>query len=208
MPRAACRDPIYYRRRYPAEVIELCVRWPHRRRSPGCGPGFIRKSVSSNSVGMPICANRANAAWNQLYEINPSLVGGCRPLHVRSQLDDRDWSVEHSEVTTSWGIASEIVVVRRLSRAKSVSDGSDDQVLHRLLWLWRLGARYRRAPGAGKCQRHVMPLSDVPAQCGVSPNILLMTSSAFASKHRPWLRRIRRGCHEWTFSNAAFALRG
>ena len=27
MPRAACRDPIYYRRRYPAEVIELCVRW-------------------------------------------------------------------------------------------------------------------------------------------------------------------------------------
>ncbi|HEX5458561.1 MAG TPA: IS6 family transposase [Steroidobacteraceae bacterium] len=27
MPRAASRDPIYYRRRYPAEVIELCVRW-------------------------------------------------------------------------------------------------------------------------------------------------------------------------------------
>lgn len=27
MPRAATRDPIYYRRRYPAEVIELCVRW-------------------------------------------------------------------------------------------------------------------------------------------------------------------------------------
>jgi transposase-like protein len=27
MPRAGLRDPIYYRRRYPAEVIELCVRW-------------------------------------------------------------------------------------------------------------------------------------------------------------------------------------
>ncbi len=27
MPRAASRDPIYYRRRYPAELIELCVRW-------------------------------------------------------------------------------------------------------------------------------------------------------------------------------------
>ena len=27
MPRAASRDPIYCRRRYPAEVIELCVRW-------------------------------------------------------------------------------------------------------------------------------------------------------------------------------------
>jgi transposase-like protein len=27
MPRAASRDPIYYRRRYTPEVIELCVRW-------------------------------------------------------------------------------------------------------------------------------------------------------------------------------------
>ena len=27
MPRAASRDPIYYRRRYSPEVIELCVRW-------------------------------------------------------------------------------------------------------------------------------------------------------------------------------------
>jgi len=27
MPRAACRDSIYYRRRYTPEVIELCVRW-------------------------------------------------------------------------------------------------------------------------------------------------------------------------------------
>ena len=26
-PRAASRDPIYYRRRYGPEVIELCVRW-------------------------------------------------------------------------------------------------------------------------------------------------------------------------------------
>ena len=27
MPRATSREPIYYRRRYAPEVIELCVRW-------------------------------------------------------------------------------------------------------------------------------------------------------------------------------------
>lgn len=27
MPRAASRDPIYRRRRYTPELIELCVRW-------------------------------------------------------------------------------------------------------------------------------------------------------------------------------------
>jgi hypothetical protein len=40
-------------------------------------------------------------------------VGGCRSLQRRSWLDERDWTVEHAQVVTSWGIASEIVVARR-----------------------------------------------------------------------------------------------
>lgn len=55
-----------------------------------------------------------SAAWRRLYEANPSLVGGCRPLQRCSWLDERDWCVEHVELVTSWGIASEIVVARRL----------------------------------------------------------------------------------------------
>lgn len=50
----------------------------------------------------------------RLYKINPSLVGGCRSLQRRCWLDQRGWSVEHEEVVTSWGVASEIVIARRL----------------------------------------------------------------------------------------------
>jgi len=46
------------------------------------------------------------------------------------------------------------------------------------------------------------------SQRGGYLNILPMTSPAFVSKHRPWLSKIRCGCHEWIFPMAAFAFRG
>jgi hypothetical protein len=42
-------------------------------------------------------------------------------------------------------------------------------------------------------------------QRGGSPNILRITLSASASKHRPWLSKIRCGCHEWIFLIATSA---
>src|SRR6516162_3386513 len=41
------------------------------------------------------------------------------------------------------------------------------------------------------------------SQRGGSPNTLRITLSASASKHRPWLSKIRCGCHEWIFLIAA-----
>jgi hypothetical protein len=43
------------------------------------------------------------------------------------------------------------------------------------------------------------------SQRGGSPNILRITLSASASKHRPWLSKICCGCHEWIFLIAASA---
>ena len=40
-----------------------------------------------------------------------------------------------------------------------------------------------------------------------SPKILRMTLSARVSKYRPWLSKIRSGCHAWIFWSAAFAFR-
>jgi ubiquinone/menaquinone biosynthesis C-methylase UbiE len=70
--------------------------------------------VITSTEGVGPISRLVSAAWKRLYEINPGVVGGCRPLQRRSWLDNRDWSVEHSEVVTSWGISSEIVVARRV----------------------------------------------------------------------------------------------
>ena len=69
--------------------------------------------VITSTEGTGPISRRVSTVWKRLYEINPNLVGGCRPLQRRTWLDERDWSVEHAEVVTSWGIASEIVVADR-----------------------------------------------------------------------------------------------
>lgn len=92
----------------PDAAIANVLREAHRLLMSG---GKLCVVTSTEGTG-PI-SHLVSAAWMRLYKINPGLVGGCRSLQRRSWLDERDWSVEHAEVVTSWGIASEIVVARR-----------------------------------------------------------------------------------------------
>lgn len=50
------------------------------------------------------------AAWKGVHALSPRLVGGCRPLRVQQLLDRGAWRIGHSEVVSSWGVCSEIVV--------------------------------------------------------------------------------------------------
>src|SRR5487761_129423 len=86
---------------FPDSVIKDVLREAHRLLM---ADGKLCVVSSTEGVG-PI-SSLVSGAWKRLYEMNPSLVGGCRPLHMRARLDDRAWSVEHLEVITSWGVAS------------------------------------------------------------------------------------------------------
>jgi hypothetical protein len=70
--------------------------------------------VITSTEGSGPISRLISAAWKRLYEINPNLVGGCCPLYRHSWLDERDWFLDHTEVVTSWGISSEIVIAHRL----------------------------------------------------------------------------------------------
>jgi ubiquinone/menaquinone biosynthesis C-methylase UbiE len=70
--------------------------------------------VITSTEGRGRISRLISATWKRLYEINPNLVGGCRPMHRHSWLDERDWCLDHTEVVTSWGISSEIVIAHRL----------------------------------------------------------------------------------------------
>lgn len=70
--------------------------------------------VATSTDGTGPLSRLVSSAWKRLYELDPGLVGGCRPLHKGRWLAERDWSVLHAEVVTSWGIASEILIARRL----------------------------------------------------------------------------------------------
>ena len=94
---------------FPDATIAVVMREAHRLLMRD---GKLCVVASTEGVG-PI-SRMVSGAWKRLYEMNPSLVGGCRPSHMRARIDDRAWSVEHTEVITSWGIASEVLVARRM----------------------------------------------------------------------------------------------
>ena len=52
-------------------------------------------------------------AWKALHQLNPRLVGGCRPVRVEAFLDPASWCQKHKEVVSSWGVCSEVLIAAR-----------------------------------------------------------------------------------------------
>jgi ubiquinone/menaquinone biosynthesis C-methylase UbiE len=53
-------------------------------------------------------------AWRGLHRISPWLVGGCRPVTLRSVLSNPEWHIEYGNILVRFGVPSEVVVARRL----------------------------------------------------------------------------------------------
>jgi ubiquinone/menaquinone biosynthesis C-methylase UbiE len=58
-------------------------------------------------------------AWETVSERWPASLGGCRPIELATLLDPSVWRIDHREVLTRWGVASEVLVA---SSARTVSD--------------------------------------------------------------------------------------
>lgn len=48
--------------------------------------------------------------WRGLYWLKPSLVGGCRPIHLASRLDKSDWTIDHIQMVNRYCVPSEVLV--------------------------------------------------------------------------------------------------
>jgi len=51
--------------------------------------------------------------WTGIHRLSPSLVGGCRPLELRTLLQAHPFLLEYAHVVTAFGIPSEIIVAKR-----------------------------------------------------------------------------------------------
>jgi SAM-dependent methyltransferase len=54
--------------------------------------------------------------WERVWERKPELVGGCRPVDLRSLLEPDKWAIEHFKDVVSFGLSSEVVVASRLQK--------------------------------------------------------------------------------------------
>jgi ubiquinone/menaquinone biosynthesis C-methylase UbiE len=56
--------------------------------------------------------------WARVHRLQPSLVGGCRPLELHVLLPATCWHLEYVNTVTAFGIPSEIVVAKRQPDAR------------------------------------------------------------------------------------------
>lgn len=64
----------------------------------------------SLSHGVSVTSRLVIALWSTIFRMSPSLVGGCRPIELAAYLDQDIWSIDHRQVVTPYGIASEVLV--------------------------------------------------------------------------------------------------
>lgn len=50
------------------------------------------------------------SAWRGIFNLNPRLVGGCRPTCAIGYLSAGSWDIRYHDVLVSWGVASEVVI--------------------------------------------------------------------------------------------------
>ena len=49
-------------------------------------------------------------AWKSIHSLRPGLVGGCRPLNLRSYVEGNSWRIVHHTVVTSYLVPSEVLI--------------------------------------------------------------------------------------------------
>lgn len=87
---------------------EALVAEAHRLLEPGG-----RLCLAAITPGCSLVSQAVMGVWNAVHRLRPAIVGGCRPVVARELVDDGRWRVEHREVLSRWGIASEILVAAR-----------------------------------------------------------------------------------------------
>jgi ubiquinone/menaquinone biosynthesis C-methylase UbiE len=67
--------------------------------------------VSLTTGPRPI-SRMVSTAWRGLHHLSPWLVGGCRPITIRSFVSDAEWQITHANIVVRFGIPSEILVAK------------------------------------------------------------------------------------------------
>ena len=66
--------------------------------------------LTSLTVGHTHIQRAVSAAWTTLWRHAPQLVGGCRPIHLDTLLEQTGWQTRHRELAHAFGMVSEIII--------------------------------------------------------------------------------------------------
>jgi ubiquinone/menaquinone biosynthesis C-methylase UbiE len=87
--------------------IKAVMNEAHRLLTPDGWLGLV-----SLTYGTGTFSRLLTGAWQKLHNLNPLLLGGCRPINLKEFLAPAEWKIEHHEVVTSFGLASELIIAK------------------------------------------------------------------------------------------------
>ena len=80
--------------------------------------------VASLTRGVSFPSRLVSSLWMSIFQLNPALVGGCRPIHVEAGFDPKDWVLVHRRVVTPFWVPSEVLILAAKDRSNSVPEPS------------------------------------------------------------------------------------
>jgi ubiquinone/menaquinone biosynthesis C-methylase UbiE len=81
----------------------------HRLLAPG---GLL--CLASLTSGTTRPSRIPTRAWKALWSLEPTLVGGCRPITISDHLDQTAWTLRHHQTISTLAITSDVVVAAAL----------------------------------------------------------------------------------------------
>src|SRR5690242_1011822 len=90
------------------EALERIVIEARRVLLPG---GLL--CVVSLTHGRSTLTKALSSGWMALWNVQPSILGGCRPIELAEFIAHSDWRILHLEVVTALGLSSEVLVAAK-----------------------------------------------------------------------------------------------
>ena len=94
------------------EEIRAILEWAAEEVAAG------KLCLAGLTAGNGVVSRVVMSCWAMAFRLAPLRVGGCRPMRIAERLDAACWKIELEEVVVSWGIASEVLVARRVGPAE------------------------------------------------------------------------------------------
>jgi ubiquinone/menaquinone biosynthesis C-methylase UbiE len=91
------------------EDIQRVLQESWRILSPG---GFL--GLTSLTPGFTPISRVVTGIWGAIHSARPSLVGGCRPIHIQELVAEERWRVRYSDRFSSFGVPSEVLVAEKV----------------------------------------------------------------------------------------------
>lgn len=60
--------------------------------------------------GVTVFSKLVSILWKMCFKIHSTLIGGCRPISLKSYFDQSSWSLEYHHIVIQYGISSEVVI--------------------------------------------------------------------------------------------------